>query len=148
MELSPKAREQFKRFGSEGGKKRAARLTASERKAISRKAAIKRWVRERFGADDFVSLGIPGGDLVDAGLAALSQDEATPESLTVSLAAPRLKREGVPIRFPISDPEQGLYDALCESSGELAHARYLAYLEQVASFADALRSKRVHGRAS
>jgi hypothetical protein len=39
MELSRKAREQFRRFGSEGGKARAARLTASERKAIARYGA-------------------------------------------------------------------------------------------------------------
>jgi len=148
MELSRKAREQFRQFGSEGGKARAAKLTAIERTAIARKAAIKRWIRERFGADDFASLGLPGGDLVDAGLAALTRNEATPESFAVSLAAHRLQREGVPIRSPMPNPEQGLYDALCKSSGELAHARYGAYLAQVTSFADALRSKRLHGHAS
>lgn len=148
MELSQRARAQFRQFGREGGKARAARLTATERKAIARRAAIKRWIRQRFGADDFASLGLPGGDLVDAGLAALARNEATPESLVVSLAAPRLQREAVPICFPLPNPEQGLYDALCKTSGELAHARYGAYLAQVASFTDALRSKRLHGHAS
>lgn len=148
MELSRNAREQFRRFGREGGRTRAARLTATERKAIARRAAMKRWVRERFGADDFTSFGVPGGELVDAGLAALARDEPTPESFAVSLAAPRLQSEGVPIRYPLPDAEQGLYDALCKSSGELAHARYGAYLAQIASFADALRLKRLRGHAA
>ena len=51
------------------------------------------------------------------------------ESLLVSLAAPRLHREGVPIGQVHSDPEDRLYDLLSRS-GDLAHARYGAYLRQ------------------
>lgn len=109
---------------------------------------MKRWIRQRFGADDFASLGLPGGGLVDAGLADLARNEPTPESFAVSLAAHRLQHEGVPIRNSMPNPEQGLYDALCKTSGDLAHARYGAYLAQVASFADALRSNRLRGHAS
>ena len=59
------------------------------------------------------------------------------ESLVVSLAAPRLRREGVPIGTVQADPEDRLYELLSRASGDLAHARYLAYLQQIESFADA-----------
>lgn len=42
-----------------------------------------------------------------------------------------------------SHPEQRLYDLLSESEGDLAHARYGAYLRQVVSFADSLRLYRL-----
>jgi hypothetical protein len=148
MKLSQRARNQFKKFGADGGKARAGRLSAAQRKSIARRAAMKRWIRQRFGANDFASLGLPGGELIDTGLADLARNEATPESFAVSLAASRLHHEGVPVRVSMPNPEQGLYDALCKSSGDLAHERYGAYLAQVASFADALRSNRLRGRAS
>jgi hypothetical protein len=114
------------------------------RRAVARKAATRRWVQARFGARGFEDLGLPGGDVVDAGLAALAEGEESVESLLVSLAAPRLRREGVPLpRDVISDADVRLYQRLEESSGALAHARYLAYLRQIESFANACASARV-----
>src|SRR5712675_867158 len=53
---------------------------------------------------------LPGGEIVDAGLAALSRGEESVESLLVSLAAPRLKREGVPLpREVFADADVRLY---------------------------------------
>ena len=102
-----------------------------------------RWLRERFGARDLASLGLPGGDLIDAGLADLAEGVTTNESLLVSLAAPRLRREGVPLGIVEPDPEQRLYDRLEQSEGDLAHARYVAPRRRVVSFADACRLVRI-----
>lgn len=101
------------------------------------RAAIRRWIRSRFGAPSFEALGLPGGQAIDTGLADLAAGEETAESLLVSLAAPRLRREGVPLPSNVwRDADIRLY-RLLERTGDLAHARYLAYLRQASSFADA-----------
>lgn len=143
MKLPPEILEEFRRQGRRGGKARADAMTPEERSAAARRAATTRWVRQRFGADDFATLGLPGGELIDAGLADLSQGLVTPEALLVSLAAPRLRREGVPVGRVESDPEQRLFVLLQELEGELAHARYNALLRRTVSFADACRGARV-----
>ncbi|MCK4776428.1 MAG: hypothetical protein KAT30_16645, partial [Candidatus Krumholzibacteria bacterium] len=82
---------------------------------------------------------------IDAGLAALATGEESIESLLVSLAAPRLKREGVPLTHDVfPDADVRLYRLLERTDGDLAHARYLAYLRQVASFADACANARLN----
>jgi len=144
MKLPDDIRKQFVRYGRRGGKARAARLHADGRRAIAQRAASSRWIRERFGASSFTELGLPGGDVVDAGLADLADGTVSPASLAVSLAAPRLRREGVPVSLESAQPdaEDRLYEMLSESAGDLAHARYAAHLEQIASFADACRLAR------
>lgn len=118
-------------------------MSAEARRTVARNAAVRRWTRSRFGAASFGALGLPGGELIDRGLSALAAGEESAESLSVSLAAPRLRREGVPLAGPlIPDADLRLYRLLERTSGNLAHARYLAYLRQVASFADALASLR------
>ena len=143
MKMPPEIRERFRRYGRAGGRARAARMRPEARKAVARRAAIARWIRERFAASSFEELGLPGGEIVDVGLADLSAGKTTAESLLVSLAAPRLRREGVPIGSVHSNPEGRLYSLLSRSEGDLAHARYGAYLRQVASFADACRAARI-----
>lgn len=142
MKLPPEVRAQFRRHGRDGGRARAARLSPDQRKAIARKAATTRWIRKRFGASSFAVIGLPGGDIVDQGLADLASVRTSRESLLVSLAAPRLQREGVPISRVDEDPEERLYELLEKANARLAHARYLAHLRQIASFADACRSAR------
>lgn len=137
MKLPAKIRNQFRRHGRAGGRERAARMSAEARRAVARRAATARWVRERFGATSFEELGLPGAEIVDAGLADLAEEKATAESLLVSLAAPRLRREGVPLSTVLESPEDRLYDILSKQDGDLAHARYTAHLRQVASFANA-----------
>jgi hypothetical protein len=137
MRLPEDIRKRFARYGRKGGKTRAAHLSVEARRAAARRAASARWIQERFGTSGFAELGLPGGDIVDAGLADLADGTISPESLVVSLAAPRLRREGVPIGPVNPDPEDRLYDLLSNTAGDLAHARYAAYLEQIASFADA-----------
>lgn len=138
MKLPKDVRERFRSYGKAGGRARAASLSPSERRSIARVAAVRRWTRERFGRSRFAALGLPGGELLDEGLEALAAGRETPEALLVSLAAPRLRREGVPVPSPLlPDPYLRLYRHLETASGDLAHARYLAFLAQAASFADA-----------
>lgn len=143
MEIPPEVRERFREYGAIGGRRRAGRLTPQRRRAIARRAATSRWIRHRFGAASFEEAGLPGGDLIDAGLADLAEVRETPASLAVSLAAPRLEREGVPVGDVLEDPERGLFQSLLRTEGDLAHARYNAYLRQLVSFADACRYARV-----
>lgn len=113
------------------------------RRTVARRAALQRWVQARFGASSFDVLGLPGGEMIDVGLVDLAGGVESIESLVVSLAAPRLRREGIPLPSDlIADPELRLYRLLEEGGVELAHARYLAYLQQAASFADACFSAR------
>jgi len=138
MRLPPLLLAEFKRQGREGGLKRARRLTSAARKAIARRAAIRRWTRARFGSARYEELGLPGGAMIDKGLDDLAGGIESPESLAVSLAAPRLRREGVPVPHAcLQDADRRLYRILESRHGALAHARYLAWLRQVSSFADA-----------
>jgi len=143
MKLPPDVVEQFRRHGRRGGKARAARMSARARSAGARRAATARWIQKRFGARDLASLGIPGAELIDRGLADLAEGVPSAESLLVSLAAPRLRREGVPVGEVEPDPDERLYDLIARTEGDLAHARYNALRRQVVSFADACRLARV-----
>jgi hypothetical protein len=144
MKLPPSVREQFRRHGRNGGRARAARMSPSERRHVARHAATRRWIRVRFGADRFEALALPGGEIVDAGLAALSRGEESVESLLVSLAAPRLKREGVPLSGDVfADADVRLYRLLERDDAGLAHSRFLAYLRQAESFANACARARI-----
>lgn len=143
MDLPEKVREGFRAHGRNGGRARAARLTAAERRAIARHAAAARWIRHRFGGASFERLGLPGGEIVDAGIADLVHGRVTCESLAVSLAAPRLAREGVPVAHPLPDPERRLYELIAREDPELAHARYGAWQRRLVSFADACRVARL-----
>jgi hypothetical protein len=81
--------------------------------------------------------------LIDTGLDDLTSGKVTIESLLVSLAAPRLRREGIPLPpSALSDAYWRLYRLLEKTNGSLAHLRFQAYLRQVASFADACRGSR------
>lgn len=146
MRLPRTVRERFRAYGRDGGLARAALMSPEARRTVARQAAIRRWVRTRFGAPSFGALGLPGGEMIDKGLAALAGGQESVESLVVSLAATRLRREGVPfpkVVFP--DADVRLFRLLERQDDELAHARYLAYLRQAASFADACFRFRVTG---
>lgn len=145
MKLPPEVLEEFRCHGRRGGRERAARMSPEARSVGARKAATARWINERFGAPDFASVGLPAGELIDAGLRDLATGVTSVESLLISLAAPRLRREGVPVPVGVveRDPEQRLYDLLEQSEGGLAHARYNALRHQVVSFANACRLARI-----
>lgn len=85
---------------------------------------------------------------MDEGIRDLSLGRRTIPALLISIALPRLRRQGVAlprIAFPRSDVE--LYRLIEKEAGDdLAHARYTAYLRRISSFADAL--DQLHGTAS
>ena len=147
MDLPDDVREQFRRYGRVGGLRRAEGMAPAARRSVARRAAAARWIRRRFGAPSFEELGLPGGESVDAGLADLASGRVTAESLAVSIAAPRLRREGVPIGQVLEDPERRLFGLLQDTEGDLAHARYNAWLRRLVSFADACHLVRVDRRA-
>lgn len=79
--------------------------------------------------------------MIDVGLDDLVAGKESVESLTVSLAAPRLRREGLPLPAAmLPDADMRLFRLLERTAGELAHARYLACLREVNSFADACQA--------
>jgi hypothetical protein len=86
---------------------------------------------------DFGSL--PGGDLIEAGLADLQGAARSIPALLVAIGAPRLRALGVavPARVPES-PERELYALLAEQAGDAAHARYNALIRRLVSFERAL----------
>jgi len=140
MKLPKEIRTRFQRYGKKGGRRRAERLSSVARKAIARRAALRRWTEARFGNTSFAALGLSGGEMIDSGLNDLVSGKETIERVVVSLAAPRLRREGIPLPTAIlPDADRRLYRLLEQTTGDLAHARYLAYQRQVASFADACR---------
>ncbi len=138
MEVPAEVLEQFREYGRTGGRTRADRLTAGERSSIARLGSLARWTRERFGVRHFTDLSLPGADVVDRGLSDLALGVESVPAFLVSLAAPRLKREGVPLPSSVlPDPEWRCYRRLEEEHGDLAHARYRALIREVTSFADA-----------
>lgn len=144
MKLPESIREQFRAYGRAGGRTRAEQMSPEARARVARKAAIGRWIRARFGAGNFTELGLPGADLIDTGLTDLAAGRESMESLLVSLAAPRLRREGVPLPGePLPDADVRLYRLLEQKDAGMAHSRYLACLRQAASFADACAEARV-----
>ena len=136
MKLPEDVRERYQAFGRTGGRARARNLDPGRRTEIARRAATARWVRRRFGASRFADLALPGGELVDEGLTDLASGRTSAASLLVSLAAPRLRREGVPVANPQPNPELQLYRLLSSTEGDLAYARYNAQLRLIVSFAD------------
>jgi hypothetical protein len=54
-------------------------MSAVARRGVARRAAIARWVGERFAASSFRGPGLPGGEIVDAGLANLADGRVTTE---------------------------------------------------------------------
>ena len=147
VELPEDVRERYRAFGRVGGRARARSLGPGRRREIARRAATARWVRRRFGASRFADLGLPGGELVDEGLADLASGRTSAASLLVSLAAPRLRREGVPVTETEPDPELRLYRLLSSGAGDLGYARYNAHLRLIVSFANACSVARLAGAA-
>jgi hypothetical protein len=94
--------------------------------------------------NSFTELGLPGGDLVEQGLADLKRNEITELSLLVLIAAPRLKDLGIQIPecdFP-KPYEHQLYSCLEDRYGTDAHSRYNSLIRRIVSFARALEREK------
>src|SRR5437762_1450500 len=91
-------------------------------------------------ADDPLS-GLPGGELVRAGLQDLRHGETTEHALIVLIAGPSLRRLGidVPERADIARPyEHQLYSLLETTYGDGAYSRYNSLIRRIVSFARSL----------
>lgn len=81
---------------------------------------------------------LPGGDLVAKGLKDLARSAETDEALLVSIGAPRLRRQGIPIEHPLPNPEHRLYERLARQGSDSAHSRYNALMRRLTGFESAL----------
>lgn len=81
---------------------------------------------------------LPGGDLVEEGLADLARGAETIPALLVSIGAPRLRSIGLPVPdTAFSSPEMRLYERLAETDSDSAHSRYNALVRRLVSFENA-----------
>jgi len=77
---------------------------------------------------------LPGEDLVTKGLSDLATRTESPESLLVSIGAPRLRQLGLDVPNPFDSPEHRLYELLRAAHGDAAHSRYNALVRRLVSF--------------
>jgi hypothetical protein len=78
---------------------------------------------------------LPGGDLIDEGVADLREGRETIAGLLVAIGSPRLRRLGIelPDTLP-QDAEHRLYDLLAKEEPDSAHSRYNALIRRLVSF--------------
>ncbi len=82
---------------------------------------------------------LPGGDLIEAGLADLQAGLETENALLVSIGASRLRDAGVDVPSSyIRDAEHRLYTLLAQSDSDGAHGRYNALVRRLVSFERAI----------
>jgi hypothetical protein len=81
-----------------------------------------------------VDEGLPGDDLVRAGLADLARGRESVAALLVSIGAPRLRQLGVPVPSPFPSPEHRLYALLRAEDPDSAHSRYNALVRRLVRF--------------
>lgn len=83
----------------------------------------------------FVSDALPGGDLIEAGLADLRAGRETIAALLVAIGSPRLRRLGLELPEKLPDnPEHRLYELLASEGSDSAHSRYNALIRRLVSF--------------
>ena len=81
--------------------------------------------------------GLPGHELISAGLTDLAAGRESESSLLVAMAAPRLRRLGFDVPEGGGErPSHRLYELLSEAD-QGAHSRYNALIARVVSFARA-----------
>lgn len=79
--------------------------------------------------------GLPGADLIEAGLADLHAGRESVAALLVAIGSPRLRRLGLNLPDTLPDnPEHRLYNLLAEDDSDSAHSRYNAYLRRLVSY--------------
>jgi hypothetical protein len=85
---------------------------------------------------------LPGGELVEAGLADLQRGDESVAALVVSIGGPRLRRLGYDVPDVYDDPERRLYALLAREDTTSAHGRYNALIRRLVSFERAAESVR------
>lgn len=82
--------------------------------------------------------GLPGVELVEAGLADLVHGVYSIPALLVAVGAPRLRQLGLDVPAGPPDPEHRLYAELARDDPDSAHGRYNALIRRLVSFERAL----------
>jgi hypothetical protein len=77
---------------------------------------------------------LPGGELVERGIADLRAGRETAEALLVSIGASRLRSVGIELPSAIASPEHKLYLLLARETGDAAHSTYNALVRRLVSF--------------
>lgn len=79
--------------------------------------------------------GLPGADLIDAGLRDLREGRETIEALLVAIGAPRLRSIGLQLPDDLpNNPEHRLYKLLAQDDSDSAHSRYNAFVRRLVSY--------------
>jgi hypothetical protein len=81
-----------------------------------------------------VMAALPGAELVEKGIADLSNGIESAEALLVSIGAPRLRRIGLAVPQGPPSPEHRLYELLARAEPDSAHSRYNALVRRLVSF--------------
>jgi hypothetical protein len=76
---------------------------------------------------------LPGGELIDKGIADLARNEETVESLLVSIGSPKLRSLGISLGTVFDDAEHRLYALLGREHGNDAHGQYNALIRLLVS---------------
>jgi hypothetical protein len=94
--------------------------------------------------DESPERSLPGGELVQQGLADLAAGRLTELALLVLIAAPRLKRLGiqVPDHARPLPYEHELYARLDQRLGTAAHSYYNSLIRRIVSYTRALEHER------
>jgi hypothetical protein len=82
--------------------------------------------------------GLPGADLIEAGLSDLANSVESVPGLLVAVGAPRLRQLGVTVPETPRDPEHRLYALLAREDPDSAHSRYNALIRRLVSYERAL----------
>jgi hypothetical protein len=79
--------------------------------------------------------GLPGEDLIEAGVQDLRAGRETIAALLVAIGSPRLRRLGLelPNLLP-QEPEHRLYNLLAQDDQDSAHSRYNAFIRRLVSY--------------
>lgn len=145
--ITKSVRAYLKTIGRKGGNERAKKLSSAVLSSQARNAVISRWMRKRFGADNFKALALPGWEIVDSGLRdVIHGDFSSVHALAVAELRPRLRFLGVPVpdvSSQIPSPRTLLYHTMETKHGDMAYVRFCALLERIDSFCDSL-SRRWH----
>ncbi len=86
------------------------------------------------GLSEVTIRGLPGADLIEAGVADLERGVESIEALLVSIGAPRLRQLGLRLPSALPSSEHRLYELLAEEEVDAAHSRYNALLRRLVSF--------------
>jgi hypothetical protein len=91
-----------------------------------------------YNADMDRPAGLPGAELIEAGLADLACHVESVPALLVAIGAPRLRQLGIAVPETLHNPEHRLYALLAQHDSDSAHGRYNALIRRLVSYERAL----------